>query len=74
MLKKKYLQLSVDVPHSFEMVHSSSYSEPVVPVNDACGSSESEKVPPVPLISLHTPVPSEGVLAARVTLVPKTFS
>jgi hypothetical protein len=42
---------------------------PAVPLNVEVGLAALPKLPPVPLWTLHIPVPTLGVLAARVTEV-----
>ena len=49
------------------MVHLNVYVEPAVPLNVEVGLDALPKEPPVPLMMLQDPVPTEGVFAASVT-------
>ena len=51
------------------MVHLNTYAVPAVPVKVLTGLVGVVIVPPVPLTILHAPVPTAGVLAARVAVV-----
>src|SRR5690606_497790 len=58
----------------FEIVQRNTYVVPAVPVNVVAGSASSAKEPaPSPLTTLHSPVPTTGVLAASVADVPHTL-
>jgi hypothetical protein len=61
---------SVDGVHGlFEIVHLKVYVEPAVPIKVEVGLEGVVIFPPVPLTMLQAPVPTEGVLPARVTVV-----
>jgi hypothetical protein len=51
----------------FDIVHLNTYPTPAVPVNVEVGLVGVVIVPPVPLTIVHNPVPTLGVLPARVT-------
>ncbi len=51
------------------IVHLKVYVFPASPLNVLIGLAGSVIVPPVPPIILHDPVPTVGLLAARVTVV-----
>ena len=51
------------------MVHRRTYVAPADPLNVEDGLETLPKEPPVPLMTLQEPVPIEGALAARVTVV-----
>jgi hypothetical protein len=57
------------VQGEFETVQRKTYATPAVPVKVEVGLLALPKLPPVPLIFVHIPVPTEGVLAANVTWV-----
>ena len=64
------LTLSVDAVHgAWLMVHINTYAVPAVPVKVLVGLVGVVTVPPIPLTILHAPVPTTGVLAARVAVV-----
>jgi hypothetical protein len=61
---------SVDgVQGLFEIVHLNVYVEPAKPLKVEVALDGVVIVPPVPLTMLQAPVPTEGVLPARVTVV-----
>ena len=61
---------SVDAVHGlFDIVQLKVYVEPAVPIKVEVGLDAVVIVPPVPLTMLHAPVPTVGVLPARVTVV-----
>ena len=61
---------SVEAVHGLLLIlQRNVYVLPAVPVKVDVGLEEVVTVPPVPLIILHAPVPTVGVLAARVTVV-----
>jgi hypothetical protein len=59
---------SDDVLHGLlDIVHLNTYPTPAVPVNVEVGLVGVVILPPVPLTMVHNPVPTLGVLPARVT-------
>jgi hypothetical protein len=67
---KVMLTSSVDGVHgALVIVHLRTYAVPAVPVKVLVGLVGVVTVPPVPDMILHAPVPTAGVLAARVTVV-----
>ena len=61
---------SVDAVHgALVIVHLRTYAVPAVPVNVLTGLVGVVTVPPAPLIILHDPVPTAGILAASVAVV-----
>jgi hypothetical protein len=64
------LTSSVDgVQGAFEIVHLNVYAVPATPVKVLVGLVGVVTVPPAPDVIVHAPVPTAGVLAARVTVV-----
>ena len=64
------LTSSVDAVHgALEIVQRNTYAVPAVPVKVLVGLVGVVIVPPRPLTILHAPVPTTGVLAARVAVV-----
>ena len=61
---------SVEMPHGgLVIVQRKVYAVPAVPVKVLTGLVEVVIVPPAPLTIFQTPVPTTGVLAAKVTVV-----
>ena len=61
---------SVDAEHGlFDIVHLKVYVEPAIPVKVDVALDDVVIVPPVPLTMLQAPVPTDGVLPAKVTEV-----
>ena len=61
---------SVDEVHGlFEIVHLKVYVEPATPLKEDVGLDAVAIVPHVPVTILQAPVPTVGVLPARVTFV-----
>ena len=52
-----------------EIVQRKVYAVPAVPLKVDVGEDAIPKDPPEPLTIVHAPVPIEGVLAAKVTVV-----
>jgi hypothetical protein len=57
------------VQGELEIVHRSTYAVPAVPVKVVFRTAGSAKLPPVPLTTLHIPVPTLGLLPFNVTCV-----
>ena len=61
---------SIDETHgAFDIVHLKVYVFPATPLNVEVGLEAFANDPPAPLIMLHAPVPTIGVLAASVIVV-----
>jgi hypothetical protein len=61
---------SVDGVHgALVIVHLKTYAVPATPVKVLVGLAGVVTVPPIPDVIVHAPVPTAGVLAARVTVV-----
>jgi hypothetical protein len=62
--------LSVELLQLVLIVHCKEYAVHSVPVKVVVGLDASSKLPPVPLMIVHAPVPcsASGVLAARVAV------
>ena len=61
---------SKDAVHgAFEIVQRKVYVVPAIPLKLVVGLVASANVPPVPLSTVHNPVPIDGALPASVTLV-----
>ena len=61
---------SVEAVHGLLlMIQRKVYVFPAVPVKVDVGLDGVVTLPPVPLMILHAPVPTDGVLAARVSVV-----
>ena len=57
------------VQGALDIVQRNVYAVPAVPVNADVGLVEVVTVPPAPDMIVHVPVPTAGLLAARVTEV-----
>jgi hypothetical protein len=64
------LTLSVDAVHgALVIVHVNVYAVPATPVKVLVGLVGVVTVPPAPEVIVHAPVPTAGVLAARVVVM-----
>jgi hypothetical protein len=67
---KVILTSSVDgVQGALVIVHLNTYAIPAVPVNVLVELVGAVIFPPIPLIIVHVPFPTSGVLAVRVVIV-----